>query len=156
MTQRPPPSASPFEHAHQFYIEGQWTAPSGDASFDLVDSATQERYGQFAEAQEADALRAIDAARRAFDQGPWPRLSHAQRAQYIQAIGRELGRLLNEQATAWTRESGIVFAVAKAVCQQTPTVYERYAELANTFAFVEPHHMEQVLVPVGLPGYADD
>ena len=34
--------------------------------------------------------RAVDAAREAFDRGPWPRLTHAERATYLRAIGEGL------------------------------------------------------------------
>ena len=32
--------------------------------------------------------RAVDAARQAFDAGPWPRLTHAERAEYLRALGQ--------------------------------------------------------------------
>ena len=45
---------------------------------------------QRAEAQEADMARAVAAARQAFDEGPWPRLTHAERAEYLRAIAEGL------------------------------------------------------------------
>ena len=36
--------------------------------------------------------RAVGAAREAFDDGPWPRLTHAERAEYLRALGAELAR----------------------------------------------------------------
>ena len=34
--------------------------------------------------------RAVAAARQAFDEGPWPRMTHAQRAEYLRALGAGL------------------------------------------------------------------
>ena len=34
--------------------------------------------------------RAVEAARTAFDEGPWPQLTHAERAEYLRALGAAL------------------------------------------------------------------
>ena len=75
-----------LRHLDRFFIDGEWVVPSSDATITVTDSATEERFFSVAEAQAADIDRAVDAARRAFDAGPWPRMSHAQRAEYLRAI----------------------------------------------------------------------
>jgi aldehyde dehydrogenase (NAD+) len=60
----------------------QWVKPSSDAMIKVIDSGTEELYFSIAEAQAADISRAVEAARHAFDVGPWPGLTHAERAGY--------------------------------------------------------------------------
>ena len=50
--------------------------------------------------------RAIAAARNAFDDGPWPRLSHGERAEYLRALGKELAARGDALGDIWPRESG--------------------------------------------------
>ena len=80
----------PIRHADRFFIGGQWVTPSSEATINVIDSGTEEVFFTVAEAQAADISRAVAAAREAFDNGPWPRLTHAERAEYLRAIGAEL------------------------------------------------------------------
>ena len=61
------------------YIDG--TFVQGDAgSFAVVDPATEEAAFEVEASSVAQVDQAIDAARRAFDEGPWPRMSLDERA----------------------------------------------------------------------------
>ena len=55
---------------------------SGEAtgSIEVINPATEEVIGRVPEATPKDAVRAIEAARRAFDEGPWPYTKPAERA----------------------------------------------------------------------------
>ena len=88
LTAQPPSGRAPFaSHADRFFIGGQWVKPSSDATIKVIDSGTEEFFFSVAEAQAADISRAVEAARQAFDTGPWPQLTHAERAGYLRAIG---------------------------------------------------------------------
>src|SRR5689334_5129058 len=78
---------APVRHPDRLYIGGEWVEPSSDARIDVIDSGTEELYYQVAEAQPVDVARAVAAARTAFDDGPWPTLTHAERAEYLRAFG---------------------------------------------------------------------
>ena len=75
----------PSSHTDRFYIGGQWVAPSTDAKFSVTDSDTEQLYFTVPEAQAADISRAVLAAREASDNGPWPWLTHEQRAEYLRS-----------------------------------------------------------------------
>ena len=79
-----------LRHLDRFFIGGEWVAPSSEATITVTDSATEQRFFSVAEAQAADIARAVESARRAFDAGPWPRMSHAERAEYLRAIAAAL------------------------------------------------------------------
>ena len=79
---------------------------------DVVDSGTEELYFRVAEAQAADISRAVEAARAAFDQGPWPRMTHAERAGYLRAIAASLKERADDLGQIWPRESGGLHVLA--------------------------------------------
>jgi len=62
------------------FIDGKWTTGESDAVIDVIDPATEELIGQVPDATTGDAVHAIEAARRAFDEGPWPFTKPAERA----------------------------------------------------------------------------
>jgi len=127
----------PVSHPDKFYIDGEWTAPSTDAQITVIAPATEEVYMRVAEAREADINRAVAAARSAFDHGPWPRMSHAERAAYLRAIGDKLKERAPDIALMWPNEMGITHAMAQAYAANVPGLYRYYAGLADSFAFEE-------------------
>jgi hypothetical protein len=80
----------PLRSPDRFFIGGEWVAPSSDATIDVIDSGTEQVYFRVPEAQPADMDLAIEAARRAFDRGPWPRTTHAERAEFLRAMADKL------------------------------------------------------------------
>lgn len=76
----------------QLFIDGKWMAPAGgqDAAPPVVVHSphSEKVVGRAVGAGPADVDRAVEAARAAFDTGPWPRLEPAQR---IEAITRLAG-----------------------------------------------------------------
>ncbi|WP_018000544.1 aldehyde dehydrogenase [Paracoccus sp. N5] len=126
-------------HAGKFFIGGEWSAPSSDATITVRNSATEEIFEVVAEAQEADIDRAVEAARRAFDSGPWPRMSHEERAAHMHRLADELDRRADRQARIWTAESGVLHAIATMRMPAVSASYRYYAGLAATYPFQERH-----------------
>ena len=73
----------------ELYIGGEWVAPDGSEVIEVISPATEEVIGQVPHASTGDADRAVAAARKAFDDGPWPHMTPVERAE---AIGRAVGR----------------------------------------------------------------
>ncbi|GAA1827422.1 aldehyde dehydrogenase [Pseudonocardia ailaonensis] len=128
----------PLRRTDRFYIGGEWVAPSTDSTIDVVDSATEELFFRVAEAQAADVDRAVTAARRAFDEGPWPTLSHTERAGYLSALGEGLRARTADATQIWPRESGVVHGLAQLMVGAVALDYQSYADLAETYPFEEP------------------
>lgn len=133
------PAIAPIQHADELFIGGQWVKPSGTTKFDVFDSATEELFVSVAEAQAADMNAAAAAARHAFDHGPWPRMTHVERAAYLKLIAAELGLRAVDQAKTWVVESGVTQAIARPRAESVAGVWEFYAGLADTFPFEEVH-----------------
>ena len=110
----------PLRSPDRFYIGGDWVAPSTDSTIDVIDSTTEQLYFSVAEAQPADMDLAIESARRAFDRGPWPRMTHAERAEFLRAM-----------ATSWRRASRTTprcGRASRASCTPSPRSTSRVAQ----------------------------
>jgi acyl-CoA reductase-like NAD-dependent aldehyde dehydrogenase len=129
---------APIQHADRFFIGGQWVPPSSSSTINVIDSGTEEVFFSVAEAQAADIAAAVTAAREAFDTGPWPRLTHAERAGYLRAIGAELKRRTEDIGQIWPRESGVLHAIARGGGAGAQVTFNSFAALAGTFPFEEP------------------
>jgi len=130
--------SAPIRHTDRFYIGGQWVAPSSDATISVIDSVTEQPYFAVAEAQGPDMDRAVSAAREAFDNGPWPWLTHAERADYLRAIGAELRKRTEDIGQIWPREAGVLHSYAKYGGKGAQRTFDGFAGLAATFPFEEP------------------
>ena len=67
-------------------IDGEWSAGESGESWDHLHPATGEHVASFPVASAGDVDRAVRAARRAFDEGPWPKLRAGGRARILLRI----------------------------------------------------------------------
>lgn len=130
-------STAPIARPESLFIDGKWVDPESGGRIDVINPATENVYVSVAEATEPDIDRAVAAARTAFDHGPWPRLSHAERAGYLRAMGEKLDERVDDVAQIWPSEMGTTHAVAQAFAGTIGGVYEYYAGLADSFPFEE-------------------
>jgi acyl-CoA reductase-like NAD-dependent aldehyde dehydrogenase len=130
---------APLQRPDQLYIGGEWVAPQTGRQIQVIRPATEELFMRVAEAGDADINRAVAAAREAFDKGPWPRMSHAERAAYLSAMADKLKERADDIAHIWPNEMGMVYSMAKLYSRAVDGVYKYYASLAKTFKFEEEH-----------------
>ena len=130
-------STSPVRHADRLFIGGSWVKPSSTSLFEVIDATTELPFLSVAEANEADMDRAIGEARRAFDDGPWPKMSHVERAGYLQAMAAELRTRGADAGQLWPRESGALYSFAEAAPTRAAGTFDFYASLSETFPFEE-------------------
>src|ERR1700733_13571807 len=69
----------------QLFIDGKWDGAHGDSVITVISPHSEAESGRAACAGPGDVDRAVQAARAAFDTGPWPRMQPSER---IEAIGR--------------------------------------------------------------------
>lgn len=65
------------------FIDGKWCQSASGKSFETVDPSTNQVICRVAEGDAADVELAVAAARRAFDSGPWSRMSASERGRLI-------------------------------------------------------------------------
>ncbi|MFE9570872.1 aldehyde dehydrogenase [Streptomyces sp. NPDC006692] len=73
------------EHG-QLFIGGELTDPLGTGVIEVVSPHTEQVIGRVPHASRADVDRAVAAARTAFDQGPWPRMTLDERVEVVTRI----------------------------------------------------------------------
>jgi acyl-CoA reductase-like NAD-dependent aldehyde dehydrogenase len=122
-------------HPDQLFIDGKWAAPSSSGHIDVISPATELVVARVAEAREADMDKAVAAARKAFDQGPWPQLSHAERGAYVKKLADLLRVRIPELASAWTEEMGGLASFAPMMVGGAIFQMEYFAGLAATYPF---------------------
>lgn len=121
----------------RFYIDGQWLQPGSNASVSLVAPSTGQVFASVPLADEGDVDKAVNAARRAFDTGPWPRMSGAERAACLRRMSAALASRMTLLSRIWTAEVGAPIWFADMFVPTATAMLDYYAELASTFAFEE-------------------
>ncbi|MEU6784378.1 aldehyde dehydrogenase [Nonomuraea angiospora] len=116
------------------FIGGEWVAPAGTATIDIVSPHTEEVVGQVPDGTTADMDRAVAAAREAFDHGPWPRMTFAERAEVIGRLAAIYNERQGEMAQLITEEMGSPITFSNlAQAPQPLGMLQYYAELGKTF-----------------------
>ncbi|MGW3028656.1 aldehyde dehydrogenase family protein [Streptomyces sp. NPDC001221] len=88
------------------HVAGEWRAALSGATREILDPADAEPLALVAEGDERDADAAVAAARRAFDEGPWPRTSAAERAALLHRVADLLVRDREELGLLESRDAG--------------------------------------------------
>src|SRR5215218_8912858 len=70
----------------QHYIDGRFRPSASEATFETLNPTTNEVLAIVADGGEDDVAAAVAAARRAFDDGPWPRMKAVERAAVLRRI----------------------------------------------------------------------
>ncbi len=100
------PEGVNVQHPDKLYIAGAWVQPHGTGVLEIENPADEEIVARVAHADNVDMDRAVDAAREAFDNGPWPRLSPLERQAKLMEMVDHLETRVPELAAAWTAQIG--------------------------------------------------
>ena len=129
---------SPVRHPDRFFIGGNWTKPSASSVINVIESASEEVFLTVAEAQAEDINTVVAAAREAFDNGPWPRMSPQERGVYLNKIADAIAARADALADSWTQESGVLRSMSTHSHKGLAGNFRFYAELGDSYAWVEP------------------
>ncbi|MES4906054.1 MULTISPECIES: aldehyde dehydrogenase family protein [unclassified Streptomyces] len=122
-------------YRREFFIGGEWAKPTGTSVLKVVSPSTEEAVGEVPVSTTEDMDRAVAAARAAFDNGPWPRMTPDERADVL-ARAAELFRLRNaEIADVLVDEMGVASSQAPLQTGTVAPVFDYYAELIRSFEF---------------------
>ncbi len=91
---------------YQLLIDGELCDSASGQTFETYNPAKNEKIAEIAKGGTEDAVRAIEAARKAFDEGPWPKLSGSERAEKLRAIAQLINDNANELAELESLDSG--------------------------------------------------
>ena len=93
--------------SYELYIDGKWTRGSARSDITVIDPATEEPIATVPEATVEDARAAIEAADRAFHDGPWPYLKPAERGAKLKAMAEILSARVDELTDIIVAEAGV-------------------------------------------------
>src|SRR5215210_3839841 len=105
-------------------------ANSGD-TFDTVSPTTNKPVGRMAKAGVEDVDRAVAAARKAFDEGPWPRMTPLERSRIMHKIATLLRDRLPGIAVMETTNCGKIIVESRGDVTASANCFEYYAGLAT-------------------------
>jgi acyl-CoA reductase-like NAD-dependent aldehyde dehydrogenase len=131
-----------YSFSSRLYIDGRRTDGTSDARIVVRNPATEETLTEVPDSSLADVRRAVEAARRAFDEGPWPRMRPAERGAVLLRMAEELERRLPELVAVNMAEAGSVRALAETLQTRVPVAHLRdMAErVIPAFAWERPMH----------------
>ncbi len=125
--------------SYRLYIDGKWTEASSDDELAVINPATEEVFGQVPQASTEDIDRAVNAARRAFDEGPWPRMSPRERSDVLLRFTQAVADRRAELVDLIIAEAGSARPIAEALQFDTPLRYTFwFAERAASFPYLDP------------------
>ena len=108
------PKAAPEIRQTKLLIDGQWTDSLSGKTFPTLYPATEEIIAEVAEAGPEDVDAAVKAARRAFDNGPWPRMDARDRGALLYKLADLVEQNQEELAALETLDNGKPLADARA------------------------------------------
>jgi len=116
------------------YIDGAWTEPVLGGFLAVTDPATGLPFAEAAAGTAADVDAAVAAARRAFDDGPWPRTAAAGRAAVLRRVAARMRADLEALALLETRDNGKPLNEARGDIGDAAACFEYYATMAEASA----------------------
>ena len=107
-------------------INNKWVASQSRKTFATINPATCEEIAQIAEADAADVDIAVQAARNAFEHGPWHKMSAAQRGVLMNRLADLLERNADELARLEALDNGMPLSIAQHVALPLTIGHFRY------------------------------
>jgi aldehyde dehydrogenase (NAD+) len=90
----------------ELFIGGRWQRPATTQRLSVISPHTEEPIGETPQAAPEDVDNAVAAARKAFDDGPWPRLTVGERMEKIEKLAAVYAGEADEMADLITAEMG--------------------------------------------------
>src|SRR6202167_1602831 len=125
-------------------IDGKWVNAASGKTFPTYNPATGEVLAQVAEGDRADIDGAVKAARKAFDSGPWSRLTASERGKLVWKLADLLEEHIEEFATLETLDNGKPLTVARAA--DVPLAVDMFRYMAGWAT-----KLEGTTIPLSVP-----
>ncbi len=113
IAQSPAKPAVPQIRQTQLFIGGQWRPAQSGKTFETLNPSTEEVNAQVAEGDAADVDAAVQAARKAFDSGPWSRMDARQRGKLMYKLCDLIEDEIDELAALESLDNGKPFSDAR-------------------------------------------
>jgi phenylacetaldehyde dehydrogenase len=125
-------------------IGGKWVNAASEKTFPTFNPATGEVLAQVAEGDQEDIDRAVKAARRAFESGPWRRMTPSERGRVIWKLADLIEAHLEEFAQLETLDNGKPITVSRAA--DVPLAADLFRYMAGWATKIEGN-----TIPISVP-----
>jgi phenylacetaldehyde dehydrogenase len=132
-------------HNHRMLIGGKFVNAASGKTFPVYDPATGEVIAHVPEADAADVDAAVHAARKAFDEGPWPRMTASQRGKLMWKLADLMEANLEELAELESIDNGKPLAIARAA--DVPLAVDLFRYMAGWATKITGS-----TIPISMPG----
>jgi betaine-aldehyde dehydrogenase len=113
------------------HVDGRWTRAHSAATRDIINPFDQSVIATVSEGDREDARDAINAARRAFDQGPWPKTTGPERGRQLLRLADLIERDAEELARLETLNTGKTLEESRWDMTDIAGIFRYYAGLAD-------------------------
>ena len=138
------PEGVSIRHPDKLYIGGEWVDAKSGKMLEIVNPNSEEVVARVAEAGKDDMDRAVAAARKAFDEGPWPTTPPAERGRMLRQLAERLKARSGELEKAWTAQIGGLPGMAVGVVMNGNMTLDAIAELGDSFKWSEQRKGQMV------------
>jgi 5-carboxymethyl-2-hydroxymuconic-semialdehyde dehydrogenase len=141
----------------QHYIDGRYRPSSSGETFEVLDPSTNEPLALVASGDAEDVAAAVTAARRAYDDGPWPRLKASERAAVLRKIAEAIRRHADELIVREVTDIGMPISQMKHLAARAAQNFDYYASVVTelhgrTFQVGDEFLNYTIRKPVGVAG----
>ena len=126
-------------------IDGKWVEAASGKTFPVYNPATGEILAQVAEGDKEDIGRAVRAARKAFDDGPWRKMTPSQRGRLISKLADLLEQHSEEFAQLESLDNGKPLTIARVA--DIPLAVDMFRYMAGWATKIEGN-----TIPISMPG----
>ena len=129
----------------KMYIDGEFVEAASGEWFDSFDPFTGEVWSQVAAGGTTDVNRAVEAAHRAFTQGPWSEMTASERGMLVHKLGDLIARDAKKLAEMEVQDNGKLIAEMQGQVNYVPQWYYYFGGLADK--------IEGAVIPLDKKGY---
>ena len=140
------------------FIGGEWVAPSNGAMLSLLNPSTGQPFASIADGTAADIDSAVKAARKAFEEGAWGRMTALERGRLLMRLAEKITAHAEELAVLEGRNTGKPMSQARADISAAARYFEFYGAAADkltgeTIPYLDGYFVAVVKEPHGVTGH---
>jgi aldehyde dehydrogenase (NAD+) len=144
--------------AYQNLIGGRWQPASDGRTLDLISPSDGQAFASIARGTKADVDAAVAAARHAFEEGAWGRMSAIERGRLMAKLGEAILARHEELAQLEARDCGKPLKQARADITAAARYFEFYCGAAEKFhgetiPFLDGYMVTVLREPKGVTGH---
>ncbi|RDI47941.1 5-carboxymethyl-2-hydroxymuconate semialdehyde dehydrogenase [Falsibacillus pallidus] len=142
----------------KLYINGAFVDSKGGSTFENLNPFTNHAINQVSEGREEDIKLAVDAARKAFKQGPWGKMKLEKRMEYINRIAEVIDEEIEEIAYLEALDTGLPISQTKKMTARAAENFRFYARMVQSRLHGEAYAVDDEFInytihkPLGVVG----